>query len=222
MALSLNQRHGAMAGIASMVLLLVGNFMTGKPPKFAAEAPTVVHFYSSHHKSLLIAMILTGLAVPLYIWFTAHLALAIRGPLGASIALGGLLVAGCAATGDALQATGAQSVRTGGDAHAVRLLYQLSTIMYSRLFWAGIAVAIPLALAVAAGALKPWVRYIAWAQAVLYLLGGVALKSAGFFSPAGGMALIAYLAFFIGTAAVAFALWQGSEATVPAAATSPA
>ena len=217
-----DQGKAAVGGILAMALLLVGNFMAGSPPKFAATAPSVVHYYSSHHRAILIGMILTGLAVPFYVWFTAHLALSIRGAWGASIALGGLLVAACAAGGDALTATGAQAVRTGGDARSVRLLYQLSTLAYSRLLWAGIAVAVPLALAAAAGHLKPWVRWLAWAQAVLYLLGGVALKSSGFFSPTGGMALIAYLAFFLGTAAVAFAMWQAESAAAPAAATSPA
>jgi hypothetical protein len=217
-----DHRKAAAGGILAMVLLVVGNFMTGQPPKFAADASTVVHFYSAHHRAILVGMILTGLAIPFYVWFVAHLALTIRGAWGASIALGGLLVAACAATGDALMATGAKAVRAGGiDAHAIRLMYEISTIAYSRLFWAGIAVAVPVALAATAGALKPWVRWVAWAQVVLFLLGGIALKGAGFFSPTGGMALIAYLAYFIGTAAIAFALWQTEAEPAPAAATSP-
>jgi len=217
-----DQRKAAAGGILAMVLLVVGNFMSGQPPKFGADAAAIAHYYSQHHRSILIGMILTGLAVPLYVWFVAHLALAIRGVWGASIALGGLLIAACAATGDALTAAGAQAAHTGGDQNAMRLMYQLSTMAYSRLFWAGIAVAVPLAMAAAAGHLKPWVRWVAWAQGVLYLLGGIALKSAGFFSPTGGMAEIGYLAFFVGTAAVAYGMWQTEAATAPAAATSPA
>lgn len=217
-----DQRKASAGGILAMVLLVVGNFMTGQPPKFGASAATVAHYYSQHHRAILIGMILAGLAVPFYVWFTAHLALAIRGPWGVAIALGGLLIAGCAATGDALTAAGAQAAHSGGDQNAMRLMFQLSSIAYSRLFWAGLAVAVPLALAAAAGQLKPWVRWVAWAQAVLYLLGGVALKSGGFFSPTGGMALIAYLAFFVGTAAVAFSMWQTEAATATVPATSPA
>jgi hypothetical protein len=217
-----DQRKAAAGGILAMVLLLVGNLMTGHPPKLGADAASVTHFYAHHHRAILVGMILTGLAIPFYVWFVAHLALAIRGPWGASIALGGMLVAACAATGDALMAAGSEATKWGSDPNAIRVLYQLSTIAYSRLFWAGIAVAVPLAMAAAAGHLKPWVRWVAWAQVVLFLLGGISLKSGGFLSPTGGMALIAYLAYFIGTAAIAFAMWQGETATAPAAATSPA
>ena len=215
-----DQRKAAMGGILAMVLLVVGNFMSGQPPKFAAGSSTVVSYFDDHHRSILIGMILTGLAVPLYVWFTAQLALMVRGLYGAGIALGGLLVAACAATGDALTATGSHAARVGDDPQAIRLLFQLSSLAYSRLFWAGLAVAVPLAMAAAAGQLKPWVRWVAWAQAVLYLLGGIALKETGFFSPTGGMAMIGYLAFFIGTALVAFSVWQTE--TAPAAAASPA
>lgn len=216
-----DQRKSAAGGMLAMLLLLVGNFMAGSPPKFAADAATVVHFYSSHHRAILIGSILTGLAVPLYVWFVAQLALAIRGPLGAAIALGGLLVAACAATGDALTATGAQAAHTGGDAASIRLLYQVADLAYSRLFWAGLAVAVPLGIAVAAGALRPWVRYVAWLQAAVYLLGGVSLKAAGFFSPTGGMPLIGYLVFFLGTLVTAFALWQASPAEATAHGAAP-
>lgn len=217
--MTLSQRHGAMAGIVSMVLLIVGNFMAGSPPKFAASAASITHFYTHHHRAILIGMILTGLAVPLYVWFTAHLARRIGGALGVSVALGGLLVAACAATGDAVMATGSAAAKTGTDPGSVKLLYQFSTLAYSRLFWAGVAVAIPLAMV--ASSLKPWVKWVAWAQVVLYLLGGISLKAAGFLSPTGGMALIAYLAFFVGTAAIAFAFWQVAETdTAPATAAS--
>lgn len=217
-----DQRKAAAGGILAMVLLVVGNFMSGSPPKFGADAASIAHYYTQHHRTILIGMVLTGLAIPFYIWFVARLALAIRGPRGAAIALGGLLVAACAATGDALTAAGSLAARTGGDSTVLKVTYQISTLAYSRLFWAGIAVAVPLALVAAAGGFKAWVRWVAWAQAVLYLLGGVSVRSAGFFSPTGAMAEIAYLAFFVGTAAIAFALWQAEESTAPAVVSAPA
>jgi hypothetical protein len=212
-----NQRNAAAGGILAMVLLVVGTFIFGQPPKFGASQASVVHFFQDHHRTVLIGMILTGLAIPFYVWFIGSLALAIRGTLGAAIGLGGMLVAAAAATGDALTASSASGAWLSDNAGALRVTYQISTIAYSRLFWAGLAVAIPLAIAVSKGALKPWVQWVAWLQAVLYLLGGLSLKSSGFFSPVGGMPLIGYLAFFIGTALTAFALWQTSPAGAEAA-----
>lgn len=217
----LNQRNAAMGGILAMVLLLVGYFIAGQPPKFAADTAKISDFYSSHHRTLLIGMVLTGLAIPLYIWFVAYLANAIGGALGRATALGGILIAACAATGDALTVALTHAVRLQDSAGIVRFTYQAETVAYSRLFWAGLAVAVPVAIAAGKGALRPWVGYVAWLQAVLYLLGGLSLKSAGFFSPTGGMAEIAYIAFFVGTAVVAFGLWQSSEAGAKAHATAP-
>jgi hypothetical protein len=221
MASWLNQRNAAAGGILAMVLLVVGYFMTGSPPKFGASANSIWNFYHDHHGTMLVGMILTGIAIPLYIWFVAYLAAAIGGGQGAAIALGGLLVAACAATGDVLNIVIVKAVNLSDNPGAVRVVYQASTLAYTRLFWAGLAVSIPLAFAVLRGALKPWVAWVAAVQAVLYVLGGLSLKTNGFFSPSGGMALIAFLAFFIGTAVIAFGLWQSSPATAEATAAAP-
>jgi len=223
MASWLNQRNAAMGGILAMVLLVVGNFMAGNPPKFDASSASIADFYSSHHRTLLIAAVLTGIAIPLYIWFVAYLATAVDGALGRAIAIGGILIAACAATGDTLAVTLAHGVRLADSAGVYRLTYQFETLAYSRLFWAGLGVAVPLAVAAAKGAFKPWVGYVAWVQAVLYLLGGLSLKSSGFFSPTGGMAIVAYFAFFVGTAVIAFGMWQSSpgEARAQHAAPTP-
>ena len=60
-----------------------------------------------------------------------------------------------------------------------------------------------LAVPARAGALRSWIVPVMWVQAILMLLGGVSLKTSGFFSPTGGMALIASLAYFVGTLAIA-------------------
>jgi hypothetical protein len=221
MASWLNQRNAAMGGILAMVLLVVANFMTGSPPKFDAPASSIMSYYSDHHRMLVIGAILTGLAIPFYLWFVAYLSMAVGGGQGAAVALGGVLIAACAATGDVLNLVLVKGFKLGDNAGSLRLLYQTSTIAYGRLFWAGLAVAIPLALAASRGVFRPWVGYVAWVQAVLYLLGGLSLKSTGFLSPSGGMALIAYLAFFVGTAVIAFGLWQSSPATADATAAAP-
>jgi hypothetical protein len=213
MGSAVNQRQGAMCGIAAVVLLVVGNFIYGQPPKFAASAEKVTAFYQDHHRAMLIGMILTGVAIPLYVWFLAHLVLAIRGSFGVAVALGGLLVAAAATTGDVLTATATHAAKAGGDPQTIRFAFEASSIAYGRLLWGAVAVAVPLALAVRAGALRSWLAPVLYIQAALMLLGGLSLKSSGFFSPTGGMAVIAFLAYFLGTLAIAVALLQTPPAT---------
>ncbi len=215
-------KQAAAGGILAMVLLIVGNFMYGTPPKFNANAAKVVSFYDGHHRTILVGMILTGLAIPFYVWFIAHLANMVGGAQGRAIGYGGLLVAACAATGDALTAAGSHAAHLGDSPTAIRLLYQLSTLSYSPLFWPGIAIAVVLAMYAAAGGLKSYVRWIAWIQVVVFFLGGISLKAAGFFSVVGGMAVIAYVVYFVGTGLFAFAMWQSAVASAPAAAHSTA
>lgn len=215
-------KQAAAGGVLAMVLLIVGNFMYGSPPRFDANAAKVVSFYDGHHRTILVGMILTGLAIPFYVWFIAHLANIVGGAQGRVIGYGGLLVAACAATGDALTAAGSHAARLGDSPTAIRLLWQLSSLAYSRLFWPGIAIAVVLAMYAAGGGLKMYVRWIAWIQIVVFVLGGIALKETGFFSPDGGMAVIAYVVYFVGTGLFAFAMWQSAEAPAPAAAHSTA
>jgi hypothetical protein len=206
-------QQGAAAGVVAMVLLVVGNFIYGQPPKFIAASETVTAFYHHHHKAVLIGMLLTGLAVPFYVWFIAHLAAAVGDPVGRVVGLGGILVAAIAAGGDALEAALSQATKQSGDPSTIRTLYQLDTLVYGRLLWAAAAVAVAVAVAAARGALPSWAGYVAWVQGALMILGGLSIRGIGFFSPTGGMALIAYLSYFIGTAAFAVALWQTAPAT---------
>jgi hypothetical protein len=213
MGSAVNQRQGAMCGIAAVVLLLVGNLIYGQPPKFAASASKVTAFYQDHHRAMLIGMILTGVAIPLYVWFLAHLVLAIRGLFGVAVALGGLLVAAAATTGDALTVATTHAAKVGGDPGTIRFAFEASSIAYGRLLWGAVAVAVPLALAGRAGARRSWLAPVLYVQAALMFLGGLSLKSGGFFSPTGGMSVIAFFAYFLGTLAIAVAFLQAPSAT---------
>jgi hypothetical protein len=208
------QRQAAAAGILSMVLLVVGYFMPGSPPKYTASGEKVTAFFTGHHRTILIGLILTGIAVPFYVWFVAHLAVALRDAghsgLGLSVAIGGGLVSAAAAIGDAFTAAADQGANSGMVGATVRALYQTASFTYSRLTFPAIAVAIAVAIAAARGALPAWLKWLGALQAVLLLLTGVSLKADGFFSQTGGMAFIGYIAYFLGTALIAFGFWQAS------------
>jgi hypothetical protein len=55
-------------------------------------------------------------------------------------------------------------------------------------------------------------------EGVLLVLGGVALKTTGFFSPLGGMTLIAFLGLLVWTLATAWIIWTGAQIESQAAA----
>jgi hypothetical protein len=215
-----SQQKAAAGGILAMVLLIVGYLLPGQPPKYNASATSVASWFADNHRAVLIGLILTGLAVPLYVWFLANLAVAFREAgqpgLGLLAAGGGLLVAAAASIADALTEAVAHGQRSGLADDTVRGLYHVSLFAYQRLSFAGVAFGLAVAFAAMRGLLPGWVKWVGLVQALALVLTGVSIKSAGFFSPTGGMALIGYLAYFVGTAVIAFGFWQASAAATSA------
>lgn len=212
-----SQRTAAAGGILAMVLLAVGALLPGQPPKYGASADDVSAYLHDSHRTILVGLLLTGIAVPLYVWFIAHLAVSLResghASLGLAAAGGGLIVAAIASVGDALGAALAQSEKWGVSREVLRALYQADTFVYSRLFFAAVVVGVAAALAASRGALPAWLTWLAALQAVLVLLAGLSIKGGGFFSPTGGMVFIGFLAYLVGTALIAFGLWKSSASS---------
>jgi hypothetical protein len=218
-----NERKPAAGGILAMILFVVGYFIPGAPPKLGAPSRSVVSYFDGHHRTILIGLILTGIAIPLYVWFLANLTVRLRegghASLGLSIGLAGGLVAAVLCVADAMTAATAQGEQVGIDGKALRGMYQVSTFTYGRLCFPAIAVGIGVALVAARGGLSGWLKWLGWLQALLALLGGVSLKNSGFFSPTGAMPLIAYIAFFVVTGLTAWSLWSSTTTTSTSTAT---
>jgi len=208
----MSERHAAFSGIVAMVLLAIGSFITGTPPKFDASAASIHTFYADHYRTILIGMILTGFASVFFVWFAMHLAAHVRAAgqagLGAVLGAGAIVVVAVAAIGDALNVGLAQMVRGGTADGTVKSFYQLSFMTYGRFFWFALLIAIPIAVAAQRRALPSYLVLVGLVQCVLFVLGGVSLRSHGFFAAGGTMVTIAFIGFLAGTAITAWAVWQ--------------
>ena len=56
-------RQAALGAFAVVILWLVGFFIAGTPPRFAAPSSTVVHYYVTHHDQVLIAVVLVAVGI---------------------------------------------------------------------------------------------------------------------------------------------------------------
>jgi hypothetical protein len=208
----MSERHAAFSGIVAMVLLAIGNFVSGTPPKFNASPASIHAFYADHHRAILIGMILTGLASVCFVWFAMHLVAHVRAAgqagLGAVLAAGAIVVVAVASIGDALNVALAQMARGGTADGTLKSLYQLSFMTYGRFFWFALLIALPVAVAARRHALPAYLSLIGLVQCVLFVLGGISLRSHGFFAAGGTMVTIAFTGFLVGTAVTAWALWQ--------------
>jgi hypothetical protein len=178
------------AGIQCIGLLIVAYVICGSLPRVGASADTVVAFYTDQRTRILIAAILSGLAVLNLMWFAAAIrtTLAEAGQDGwgaaataASAALGGLfllLIAVGASLASSIAGSGNTALASG----------------FNDFEWAGVVLSsFPRAMLTMAAAFGLWraglisrgLFAIGVAAVVLGLLGGTTWVSGGLWAPDG-------------------------------------
>jgi hypothetical protein len=101
---------------------------------------------------------------------------------------------------------------------ALRLRAHVDGFLTARSLW--FAAALGLITACAAwGRLPQWYAIGSLVVGVLLVIGGLSLRSRGFFSPLNGMTLIAFVALLASTLATAWVIWRGEEQVAATAVT---
>ncbi|MHB8641322.1 MAG: hypothetical protein ACYDA3_00320 [Gaiellaceae bacterium] len=221
------ERLAASSGIGFVILLVVGSLIPGSPKKYDASAADIATWFHDKHKSILIAGILFGLAYVFFLWFLASFAGTFRAAgeqrLATVIYGAGVAFVTIGAVSDGVMVALSREVSLGADANTIKLLYGVDSFLYSRMFW--IATAIALATAIAnsrAKAMPDWFGWLSSAGAIVFVIGGLSQKTAGFFSPSGGMVMITFIVFLAWVLVASFLLVQKTAtATMGAPATSP-
>src|SRR5438552_7919753 len=140
------ERWAASTGLGFAVLLIVSGFLPGSPQKWNAPAMDIESYLQDKHKQIIIAMILSGIATVLFLWFLASFAGMFReagqGRLATIIYGGGVATVTIAAVGDGLQLGMGKIVSTVADPNTVAAIYGVGTWLYARLFWTMAALAL--------------------------------------------------------------------------------
>jgi hypothetical protein len=211
------QRQAAAAGIGFVVLLVISSAFIGSPPKFDASAEKVTSTFHDDHRRILIGLLISGAAIPFFIWFLAHFVAAVRAAgeraLAFAILFGAIGGGAIAVSGDAVLATLAQSASTGGDPGTIRTLWQLNGMLGGRFEWLLLAAVLATGVAALRGAVPGWLGWISWAAAVLLLLGAVSIKASGAFSPNNVFAFLGFIGFLVWTVSSSVALWRAAPST---------
>jgi hypothetical protein len=215
------ERWAASTGIGFAVVLLVGSFISGSPKKYNASATDIQSYLQDKHKELLIGGILFGIAYILFLWYLASFAGMFRaagqGRLSTIMYGAGVAAITLGAVGDGTGVALAKLVYSA-DPKTVQGLYGLQAFFYGRLFWMAAAFAFATALATRRSkALPDWYAWLTLLAGVLFVLGGLALKAHGFFSPSGAIGFIAFLAFIVWTVVSSVLLVQKTAGTAPMA-----
>ncbi|MEU4290651.1 hypothetical protein AB0E63_20690 [Kribbella sp. NPDC026596] len=169
-------RWGGFAGLAFVVLALLGRFLPGSLPTVDESEGTITSFLNDTRTSMLISALMWSAAAGLIIWFAAAFAEAIRernerSDVHLAILAGSVLVGAAIFVNACLIAATAFSI-DGRDAAITVMLYQLTAVMTTMI---GFAAVLPLAAA-GIGVLRThvmpnWLGYLALAAAVVSFAG---------------------------------------------------
>ncbi|HZU73541.1 MAG TPA: DUF4386 family protein [Acidimicrobiales bacterium] len=131
------ERYGAGAGVAFVVLFVIGTFVVPMPPHFDASSSKMASYVSDHRHGLMVATLLEGFAVLAFLWFIGHLRHVLHRAEGGAEALSPIVFA----SGVALAAVGMMAALPlatlafmaghAGDTSAavVRMLFEMNFVL---------------------------------------------------------------------------------------------
>jgi hypothetical protein len=224
------RKFDAATGIGFAVLALVALLLPGAPPKADDSIGKIGSYFADHDSDILVANLLLGIAVVLFLWFLGSLRSYLRageggeGRLSAAAFGGGivgaaLLLAGAALlNGIAFKLTDSHGVSPD----LVRALFDASAALFAMgSFGFAVFFAAASCSGARSGALPAWAYWGGSVVAVLQLLGGLALVAkSGFFATGGAMGFIAPLSALIWVVGVSLTI-MSRDGVPPVARTDP-
>lgn len=180
-------RWGGFAGLAFVVLVLLGRFLPGTPPGVDKSANEISSFLTDGRTSILVGALMWSAAAGLIIWFAAAFAEAMRerderSDIHLALLAGSVLVGGAIFVNAAITAATAYGV-DGRDAGMTQMMFEWSAVLTTMI---GFAATLPLAAA-GVGVLRTrlmpnWLGYLALLAAVVSFAGafGIFVTSGAF------------------------------------------
>jgi hypothetical protein len=169
-------RWGGFAGLAFVVLALLGRFLPGNPPGVDESANAITSFLTDNRSMILAGALMWGAAAGLIIWFAAAFAEAMRerderSDIHMALLAGSVLVGGAIFINAGATAAAAYGVE-GRDAGITTMLFEWSAVLTTMI---GFAAALPLAAA-GVGVLRTrlmpdWLGYLALLAALVSFAG---------------------------------------------------
>jgi hypothetical protein len=176
------QQLAAVAGVLSVVLLLISGFLAPAAPSRASATSKIVHFYITNHTGLLIAGYLAGISLFLFFLFLGGLRAMLQSAEGESGTLSSAAYgAGIAFSAVALIAAGVTitavfKVAGMGDPVLIRALYDMNhQLLHLSFIPLGALLAITSLVAVWTRVLPAWLSWAGFVIAAIALIAAAGL-----------------------------------------------
>jgi hypothetical protein len=192
----------AIGALAAGAILIVGFAIGGSTPKFNDDALKIVGYFHSHHKKVLVSLVLVEIGVAFLIVLISQLASTLRaagqGAEASIVSIAGAASVGTLAVGYGLFGGLAQLATFGQESAAVPPLYRLIQFVQVGWYWTTLVLVGAVALAAWNGAFPRWAVATNGLVAILLLLGGISVKGKGALAAGtGALAAIAGIAFVV-------------------------
>ena len=216
------RQFAAVGAVVFVALAVIAFLIPGNEPNFDEDAQSMADFFNDKHDRVLVATILLGIALLVFLWVVGELCRAL-GDVGYreltwATALGAAVTAAILAVCTAAFGGAAQIAATGGDVETIRSLYQTSAILQTFVGWTMLAVVIPVTVAALRGVFEWWWAWINAAIMLFLVLGGLSVQADGVFGAASGLfsvtAVLAFLGFML---EIAYMLWRPPREALPRA-----
>ena len=204
----------AVAGVAFVVLDVVGTFLPGTPPASDASAAKIATYFTDHSGAIKAQLLVGGLGIAALLWWFGTLWRMMsraenerpRLAMVAAVSLGAGLVLAMIST--AIMTTAAIRVDNADMTH---LLYSLSLVIISA---AGFAIATSLVatciVTYRADIAPRWTSYLGWVAALAFLAStGGAVSAANIYNI---LAIVAFLVWCVWILAMSAVMWRGAAA----------
>jgi hypothetical protein len=203
-------RIAAAAGILAFLMLLVGSFIGGNPPDFAAPSSALVSYYLKNQTSVLLAHTLEALSALLVLVFVVGLSSVLRDKEEEPGMLSGLTVAGAVTMVTLIGAFHALEIGQVGLAKHTDsvMVWTIQNVGYSLAGFSSLAFALFLAagslLMVSTGVFPRWIGSLGLVDALAYLVSNLEPVA----GPLGLAGFIGYVVFLIWLLATSVMVWR--------------
>jgi hypothetical protein len=211
------ERWAPASGILFVALLVIGTIVAGSPASYDDSGSSIATWLADNRRDLLIATILQGGALLMFLWYLGSLGTRLReageARLGAVAFGAGVVIAGMAAVTITIVGGLAYGIEQNTDSAMIKTLYDLQLAAGPLFAWPLAALAGATALAsLRTGIFPQWYGLASAAGTVWFVLTGFTWARDGFFAVDGAAGWIGYIAFLAWTLVTSVVLLQQAQA----------
>lgn len=210
-------RWAPASGIVFVGLMVVARILIGEPARYDDSGSSITAWLAGSRRDLLIASILQGGALAMFLWYLGSLGTRLReageARLGAVAFGAGVVIAGMAAVTITVVGGLAYGIEQNTDSAMIKTLYDLQLAAGPLFAWPLAALAGATALAsLRTGIFPQWYGLASAAGTVWFVVAGLSWAREGFFEVDGAAVWVGLIVFLAWTLVTSVVLLQQAQA----------